>query len=59
MRRLWIARLSAAAKASGLSYSKLIHELKNSQILLNRKVLSQLAIIDQKAFEAVVEKATK
>jgi large subunit ribosomal protein L20 len=59
MRRLWIARLSAATQASGLNYSTFIHELKNSQILLNRKILSQLAVIDKDAFSTVVNKLKK
>jgi large subunit ribosomal protein L20 len=56
-RRLWITRLSAAAEANGTNYSKLIHGLKQSGIELDRKVLSNLAIVDPKAFSEVVKSA--
>jgi large subunit ribosomal protein L20 len=56
-RRLWITRLSAAAEANGTNYSKLIHGLKQSGIELDRKVLSNLAIVDPKAFSEVVKTA--
>jgi large subunit ribosomal protein L20 len=54
-RRLWITRISAAAALNGINYSKLIHALKVSDIELDRKVLSNLAIVDPNAFSAVVE----
>ena len=56
-RRLWITRISAAAKQRGLNYSRLIAGLKTAGVSLNRKMLSQLAIEDPAAFDAVVEKA--
>lgn len=56
-RRLWIVRLSAAARLNGMTYSQLIFALKKAEIELNRKSLSELAIRDPKAFTAVVEKA--
>ena len=56
-RRLWIVRLSAAARLNGMTYSQLIFALKKAEIELNRKSLSALAIRDPKAFTAVVEKA--
>lgn len=56
-RRLWITRLSAAARLNGLTYSNLIHLLKKSEIDLNRKSLSEIAIRDPKAFTAIVDKA--
>ncbi len=56
-RRLWITRIHAAVEPFGISYSKFIHGLKKANIELNRKVLSNLAIEDQAAFEKVVEKA--
>ena len=56
-RRLWITRLSAAARAHGLTYSNLIHLLKKGNIELNRKSLSELAIRDPQAFGKVVEAA--
>ncbi len=54
-RRLWITRIGAAAKMNGTSYSKLIHGLKKSGIELDRKVLSNLAIVDPNAFTQVVK----
>ncbi len=54
-RRLWIARLSAAAKSNGTNYSRLIGGLKKANIELDRKVLSNLAIVDPKAFTEVVK----
>lgn len=53
-RRLWISRISAALLAYNMSYSKFIYLLKKSQIGLNRKVLSQLIIIDYSAFEELM-----
>jgi large subunit ribosomal protein L20 len=56
-RSLWITRLSAAAERNGISYSRLIHALDLSNIKLDRKILSDLAIADPVAFTAVVRKA--
>ena len=56
-RRLWIARISAQAKACGMNYSTFMHGLKNAGINLNRKMLSELAVYDKEAFAALVEKA--
>jgi large subunit ribosomal protein L20 len=56
-RRLWITRLSAAAKMQGTNYSRLMHGLKNANIELDRKVLSNLAIVDPQAFAEVVKTA--
>jgi large subunit ribosomal protein L20 len=56
-RRLWITRINAAARANGTSYSRLMHGLKGAQIALDRKVLSDLAIVDPAAFGAVVKAA--
>lgn len=56
-RRLWIARINAAARMNGISYSKLMNGLKVAGINVNRKMLSELAINDAKAFTALVEKA--
>ena len=56
-RKLFIVRISAACKKSGISYSKFIHALIKLNIVLNRKMLSQLAIFEPKAFEMLVEKA--
>ena len=56
-RRLWIARINAAARMNGMSYSKLMHGLNVAGINLNRKVLADLAISDPAAFTQLVEKA--
>ncbi|HOB36543.1 MAG TPA: 50S ribosomal protein L20 [Candidatus Avimonas sp.] len=56
-RRLWITRISAAAKLNGMNYSTLMNGLKKSGIQLNRKMLSELAVSDAAAFSALVEKA--
>ena len=57
-RKLWIARLSAAAKLNGVNYSTFIGGLRKSSIELDRKVLSNLAIVDPNAFKAVVKTAS-
>ncbi|MCB1192189.1 MAG: 50S ribosomal protein L20 [Leptospiraceae bacterium] len=56
-RALWIARISAAARECGVSYSKLMNALKKVEIGLNRKVLADLAYHNKDVFQAVVEKA--
>jgi large subunit ribosomal protein L20 len=56
-RKLWIARINAAARQNGLSYSKMMHGLKVAGINLNRKVLADLAVTDAAAFAQLVEKA--
>ncbi len=56
-RRLWIARINAAARMNGTTYSQLIGSLKKADIQLNRKVLAQLAIIDPDTFAKVVSTA--
>ena len=56
-RRLWIARISAQAKACGMNYSTFMNGLKKAGIELNRKMLSELAVYDKEAFAALVEKA--
>jgi large subunit ribosomal protein L20 len=58
-RRLWIARINAGARMHGISYSKLMGGLKKAEIQINRKMLSQMAILDAAAFTAVVELAKK
>jgi large subunit ribosomal protein L20 len=57
MRSLWIARINAAARINGLSYSKFMHGLKVAGINLNRKVLADLAVNDAKAFAELATKA--
>jgi len=49
-RRLWIARINAAARMNGLSYSRMMHGLKLAGISINRKMLADLAVHDQKSF---------
>ena len=56
-RRVWIARINAAARINGLSYSKLINGLKVAGIDINRKMLAELAISDPAAFAAIAEQA--
>ena len=56
-RRMWIIRLNAACRAEGLSYSRFIDGLAKAGIVMDRKALSNLAIQDQAAFKAVIEKA--
>jgi large subunit ribosomal protein L20 len=56
-RALWIARINAAARENGLSYSRLVFGLKKAEIGLDRKILAQLAVTDPAAFGAVVAKA--
>lgn len=57
MRRLWIARINAGARQQGVSYSQLAFGLKKADIQLNRKMLADLAVRDQQAFNSVVAKA--
>ena len=59
MRSLWIARINAAAREYGMSYSKMMHGLKLAGIELNRKVLADLAVNNKDAFKDVAEKAKK
>ena len=56
-RRLWIARINAAARLNGLSYSQLIHGLTGAGIEINRKILADLAVRDPAAFSALAEQA--
>ena len=56
-RALWIARINAGARANGLSYSRLIAGLKKANVEIDRKVMADLAMNEQQAFAAVVEKA--
>ena len=56
-RRLWIARINAAARMYGLSYSKFMNGLKKAAIEIDRKVLADIAVFDQNTFAQLVEKA--
>jgi large subunit ribosomal protein L20 len=57
LRRLWIARINAAARQNDTTYSRLIHDMKGAGIRLNRKVLADLAVRDPRAFSEVVKTA--
>lgn len=56
-RQLWIIRINAAARGKGLSYSRFMDGLNKAGVKLNRKMISELAIADQGAFDALVEQA--
>ena len=56
-RKLWIARINAATRANGMSYSRFIAGLKKASIEIDRKVLADLAVNEKAAFAAIVEKA--
>jgi large subunit ribosomal protein L20 len=58
-RRLWIARINAAARLNGTTYSRLMHSLKAGNVSLDRKILADLAVSDQKAFGEIVKHAAK
>ena len=56
-RKLWIARINAAARINGLSYSKLMNGLKKANITINRKMLSEIAIADPESFKKICDTA--
>ena len=55
MIQLWIARINAAARMNGLSYSKFMHGLKLAEVDINRKMLAQLAVSDKEGFAALAD----
>jgi large subunit ribosomal protein L20 len=57
IRQLWIVRINAAVRANGMVYSRFMNGLKKANIVLDRKVLADIALNDAKGFEALVEKA--
>ena len=57
LRKLWIARINAAARLNGTTYSRLVAAMKKADIALNRKMLADIAVRDPKAFAAVVAKS--
>ena len=59
LRKLWIARINAAARLNGMSYSRLISAMKKANIMLNRKMLADLAVRHPQAFAAVVAQANQ
>ena len=58
-RKLWIARINAAARMNGLTYSKLISGLKKANVTINRKMLAEVAVTDPEAFKKIAEIAKK
>jgi len=58
MRRLWILRINIASRNEGLSYSKFMNLMKKNNIELDRKMLAELAVNDNKAFKKIIEKVT-
>ena len=58
-RKLWIARINAAARMNGTTYSKMIAGLKKANVTINRKMLAELAVTDSKAFAELVKTASK
>ena len=58
-RKLWIARINAAARMNGITYSKMIAGLKKANVVINRKMLAELAVTDSKAFTELAELAKK
>ena len=58
-KKLWIIRINAAARQNNITYSRLINGLKKANIVINRKMLAELAVNDPKAFEQIVETAKK
>lgn len=59
MRSLWITRINSALKSEGLSYSTFIKSLTDSKIVIDRKILAEIAVSEPKAFSAIVKKAVK
>ena len=58
-RKLWIARINAAARMNGMTYSELINGLKKANVVINRKMLAEMAVTDSTAFAKVAEVAKK
>ena len=58
-RKLWIARINAAARMNGLTYSQLINGLKKANVVINRKMLAEVAVTDPKAFTEIANIAKK
>ena len=54
-RKIWISRINAASRLNGTSYSRLIHKFKKSSVDLNRKMLSQIAVLDKSTFQSLIE----
>ena len=58
-RKLWISRINAAARINGITYSNLINGLKKANVVINRKMLAEIAVSDPKAFTEIAEIAKK
>ena len=58
-RKLWIARINAAARMNGITYNNLINGLKKANVVINRKMLAEIAVSDPKAFTEIAEIAKK
>lgn len=58
-RNLWVARINAACRSRGISYSRFMDKLKKAKVNLNRKILAELAVKDKAAFDKLVELAKK
>ena len=59
MRRLWIVRINAAVRERGMSYSKFVNACKKANIVVNRKMLADLAVRDKEAFDVIFEAVSK
>ena len=57
-RNLWITRINAASRENGISYSNLMSSLSNKKIIMNRKILADIAVNDKKVFQEIVKKAS-
>ena len=58
-RKLWISRINAAARMNGITYSNLINGVKKANVVINRKMLAEIAVSDPKAFTEIAEIAKK
>jgi large subunit ribosomal protein L20 len=56
LRNLWIVRINAAVREHGMKYSEFIHAMNSANVLINRKMLAEMAVNDKEAFAAIVEK---
>ena len=53
-RKIWISRINAASRLNGINYSQVIHKFKKSNIVINRKMLSQIAVLDSSTFKSLI-----
>jgi large subunit ribosomal protein L20 len=59
MRRLWIVRINAAVRQRGMSYSKFVNACKKANVVVNRKMLADMAVRDSEAFDVIFETVSK